>query len=1638
MGTHTGTKAKKTVNGLVKKAIAIADKSDKTKPKAAFKRFIGNFYGDAAAEDLAGATSEELLSAAESLFVFAKSRSKDKPKIRVLTPKSSTRSGKSWLHNRTVIEIVNDDMPFLVDSVMAELERLGEPAQLIIHPVMAVKRDAAGKLTDVLADPGADHDEKTRATAGVTFESLMHVQVPEETDPEILDRIGDTLHSVLGDVRLAVTDWLEMRRQATRIAADFDGDMAGLTQVQAKEVEDFLHWLHHDHYTFLGYRSFRIEAKGKARILHMEKKANLGVLRKPSLVMFHGVRSGAEVPPQFAAFLDQDSPLLIVKANQRATVHRRVHYAVVAIKAYDKKGTVVGIRLFAGMFTADVYTNSPNFVPVLRHKIDRIHERIGYRKHSHDGKRLQNVMENLPRDELFESSDDHLEEIALGILHLQERSRTALFVRRDNFDRFVSCLVFVPRDRYDTQLRLKIADILVTAYNGRVSSFFTQVTDSPLARLHFIIGTQPGRLPKVDVAALEATIADAARAWDDSLLESLVESLGEADGRTLHDRYAHAFPASYRETYTFQTAVFDIGKIEHLLAGDSIAMHLHVPDAAEPGSIHFKVYAKGAPLTLSDVIPVIENMGFKVIGEVPFQITPRGSAVAGGPLWIHDFDMCVDGGHSIDAEKVRDGVHTAFEKVWSGAMESDGFNKLVALAGLKWREVVVLRAYAKFLRQAAFPFSQSYIEDAFAAHPDVARLLIDLFMVRFDPVGHRGKIAAGTKKQENNIHRQILEALDAISSADEDRILRRYLNLVDSSLRTNFFQTGSDGQAKTYVSIKLNSQSVDDLPRPRPWREIFVYSPRVEAVHLRGGAVARGGLRWSDRREDFRSEVLGLVKAQMVKNAVIVPTGSKGGFVVKNPPSEGGRDAIQAEGIACYQIMQRSLLDITDSVVKDKIKPPKNVVRRDGDDPYLVVAADKGTATFSDIANAVSEDEYGHWLGDAYASGGTYGYDHKAMGITAKGAWESVKRHFREMGINTQKEDFTAVGVGDMSGDVFGNGMLLSKHIRLLAAFNHMHIFVDPNPDSATSWKERNRLFRMGRSSWTDYNAKLISKGGGVFERSAKSVKVSPEIKAQFGLEKSEVTPNELMTAILRADADLLWFGGIGTYIKAETESHADAADRANDAIRINADEVRVKVIGEGANLGVTQHGRIECGHQGVRLNTDAIDNSAGVDCSDHEVNIKILLNGLVQAKTLTTKARNALLEQMTGEVSELVLRDNYQQTQTISIIERRGSDVLDGQLRAMKMMERDGLLDRPLEFLPDDETIAERAARGQGLTRPEISVLLPYTKMWLYDQVVESTLPDDPVMEEDLVQYFPKPIQKKFLEAIRSHKLRREIIATVATNSFVNRVGASFLTAMMERSGMSAVDVVRAYLVTRSAYDLRALWSDIEALDNKVPAEIQLAMLEEINSMIERSVMWLLRNESVPMNMASTLSTLAPKVTKLRDVFDSVISPEVKAYIDSVSDRFASEGVPKPLARHVATIYSLAAANDIARIAAVTKLTIKQVAEVYFRVGNRFGLGTMRARARNMVLDSHWQKLAVAAAVEEIFSQQGVITQRVIDRSSKAKFNAEKALSDWVKDNQVGVDRFDQLSEELRSVDSINLAMLTVTNRQLAALHPA
>ncbi len=1235
-----------------------------------------------------------------------------------------------------------------------------------------------------------------------------------------------------------------------------------------------------------------------------------------------------------------------------------------------------------------------------------------------------NIVANFPRDELFQVSAEHLYHTSIGILHLQDRQRVALFIRRDDFERFVSCLVYVPRDRYTTDLRLRILVILERAFGGTVASHYGEVGDSPLARLYAIVRTTPGEIPEYRADEIEDEIIAASRSWPDHLLTAITTTHGEEHGVDLHRRYRNAFPPGYQDRFNAEQAVADVEKIERTLASGELGMTVYRPFDVADHQFRFKLFHPDRPIVLSQVLPMLEHLGLRVVDEIPHRV--RIDTDGGRKVLIHDFGLETESGAPVDLGALRENFQGAFLSVWHGEVESDRFNSLVLAAGLTSREVVVLRAYCKFLRQAGIAFSQDYMEQTLSANPALTRLIVELFMTLFDPAG-----GGGAETRAATIREALAKGLDQVVSADEDRILRRFLNAVESTLRTNYFQTAAEGGPKPYLSFKVNSRAIDELPLPRPMVEVFVYSPRMEGVHLRGGKVARGGLRWSDRREDFRTEVLGLMKAQMVKNAVIVPVGSKGGFVLKRAPSPSDREAYQAEGIECYKMLIRGLLDITDNLVGGEIVPPQIVVRRDSDDPYLVVAADKGTATFSDIANGVSAD-YGFWLGDAFASGGSQGYDHKKMGITAKGAWESVKRHFREMGVDTQSQDFTVVGVGDMSGDVFGNGMLLSPHIKLLAAFNHMHIFIDPDPDPEASFAERRRLFDLPRSAWTDYDSKLISEGGGIFERKAKSIAVSPQIRESFGIDADKLTPNEFMRQLLKSEVDLLWFGGIGTYVKAGHESHGDVGDRANDAIRVNGAELRCKVIGEGANLGLTQLGRIEFARAGGRANTDFIDNSAGVDCSDHEVNIKILLDAAIYDGDLTAKQRNSLLTKMTDEVGDLVLRDNYLQTQAITLIEAEGVDTLENQGRLIRMFERQGRLNRDVEFLPHDEELTDRAANRQGLTRPEISVLFSYCKMWLYDEILESDLPDDRHLAEDVIRYFPAPLHKTYKNRIASHRLRRELIATSITNSLINRVSGTFVTEIAEKTGMPAVDIARAYIISRDVFALRDVWEQIEALDNKVPASVQVTLHRQMQTLTQRGALWFLRNGGSPIDITVNISAFGSSVTALGDMIESVLPEDMNGRIQHRVGRYRDDGVPEALARKVAYAIVMPSACDIVRLSTARGVPIEEVARLYFSVGEDLGFGWLRYQGEKLAAASYWEKLAAAAVIEEFYAHQRDVTQGILEAAGGA---TDGAIDAWAAPRKASVERARGLVAELEAANVVDLSMLTVASRQLGSL---
>jgi glutamate dehydrogenase len=1596
--------------GLIDKIVREARKSLKGRKASMAGRFVHTYYANVPPPDILQRGPVDLWGAASSHWKLASSRKRRQAKVRVYTPRAEKHG---WNSPHTVVEIVTDDMPFLVDSVTAALNQLELIVHLVVHPMFKVRRDKRGRLIEVVGNKTPDS----------ISESFLHIEVTEQSDDR-WDRIRSTVETVLGDVRAAVEDWHAMRDRMSEIINELHSPPAKITLEETDEARDFLRWAYDDNFTFIGYRDYDLSSKGgRLKVLPIAKTA-LGILHKSDAEVFEQYGADQALPPDVGTSLRQPDLLMVTKSNLRSTVHRPVHLDAIGIKRLDAKGKVIGQHLFVGLFTSVAYTRSPSDIPLLRRKLQMVFERSGFSRGSHNGKALMNILETFPRDELFQISEDDLLDMGLGIVHLQDRQRVALFIRRDDFERFTSCLVFVPRERYTTDLRLRIQAILEEAFAGQVAAHYAQLGESPLARLHIVISCTPGEIPAYDVGQLEVRLAEETRSWADHLQDALTAAHGVQIGLKLGQRYQKAFPAAYRERFDAEAALADIDAVEWTLASGELGMHLYREDGAVPNEVSFKIYHAGTSIPLSDVLPMLEHMGLKVDDEILYKITPEGA----GAVMIHDFGLETRSGAPVKLDGTREIFHGAFRRVWRGEMESDGFNGLVLGAGLAWREVVIVRAYCKYLLQAGIAFSQAYMEQTLASNPALTRLIVRYFNCLFDPT-----LAKEGARRATSVRRSLIKGLDNVVSADEDRILRRFINMVDCTLRTNFFQPGADAGPKPYVSFKLDSQNLEELPLPRPLREIFVYSPRVEGVHLRFGLVARGGLRWSDRREDFRTEVLGLVKAQQVKNAVIVPVGSKGGFVVKQPPVGGDREAIQSEGIACYKTFISGLFDLTDNFQGARVVPPAAVVRRDSDDPYLVVAADKGTATFSDIANGVSI-EYGFWLGDAFASGGSQGYDHKKMGITARGAWESVKRHFREMGIDTQKEDFTVIGIGDMSGDVFGNGMLLSKHIKLLAAFNHLHIFVDPDPDPAKSFVERKRLFKTPRTGWGDYDRKLLSKGAAIFERRAKMLTLSPEIRTRFGIDKEMVTPNELMRCLLGVEVDLLWFGGIGTYVKSTNESHADAGDRANDAIRVNGWELRCRVMGEGANLGITQLGRIEYGLAGGRLNTDSIDNSAGVDCSDHEVNIKILLDSVIAKKHLDVKSRNITLAKMTVEVADLVLKDNYLQSQAISNVQAQGSEGFDSQVRLMRALEREGHLNRAVEFLPDDDTVAERTVAKHGLTRPELAVLMSYSKIWLYDQLLNSDLPDDPSLIGDLVRYFPSLLGKKYGKDIQNHRLRREIIATVVTNSMVNRVGGTFVHEFAEKTGMAPSEIAAAYVIARQVFGLRGLWQEIESLDNKVPAEVQTAMNLTMCKLMEWVILWFLRNGRRPLDIGSHVARYERGVSALTSSLNEVVPVH---YLEDANQRaqpYTDHGVPKELALRVAGVVNLYTGCDIVRLATQRKLTVDAVARLYFAVGSRFHLGRLRGSATQIEGGSHWQQLAVAALIEEIYAHQLDLTSQVMDFAGGEK-DPQKAIAIWSGKQKAAIDQAEQLLSELWSTEVTDLSMVAVASRQLRTL---
>ncbi|MBW3086805.1 NAD-specific glutamate dehydrogenase [Austwickia sp. TVS 96-490-7B] len=1598
------------------------------------ERLLTRYYRHVVTEDILARRPEDLLGAALSHRALAVERPVGTVNVHVFTP---TVEQEGWTTGHTVIEIVTDDMPFLVDSVSSYLARHHRSVHHLVHPQLVVRRDAAGNLQDVLdLDPQEAPDD-----FGVGVESWMHLQIDRESDATAREELTAGLQHILSDVRVAVEDWPKMTDRARVIAQELvDAPPVGADLPESTEAADLLRWLADGQFTFLGYREYTLDENqtdGHDQLVPVHG-TGLGLMRydseSPAAAHLNRLSGAA------AAKAREPEILVVTKANTVSTVHRPVYLDYVGIKSFDDTGRVVGERRFVGLFTGGAYTHSVTRIPYVAQKVRRIIASSGFAPESHLAKDLLGVLENYPRDELFQSDVSDLAEIATSVVHLRERRQPRLFLRKDDYGRFMSCLVYIPRDRYNTTVRLRLEALLRKAFRGESVEFTTLVSESVLARLHFVVRVAPGsELPDVNVDDLQRQVRDATRTWEEDLSEGARSEYGEETASRLLSRWSSAFPEAYKEDFQARVAVADLRHVEDLRDPGELRLNLYHAPGAPAEERRLKLYRRG-PLSLTELLPIFTDMGLEVTDERPYAL----EGADGTLVHIYDFGLRASSPQvwSVGADGARQRFQEAFQAVWSGHAESDGFNALVLSAGVDWRQVVILRAVAKYQRQAGTPFTQSFIEGTLTAHATIARLLVELFGARFDPDQYDESEVEERDAAQEAITERIMSALDEVASLDQDRILRTFLGVIQATLRTNYYQqprAGSDGvvpEVKPTVCFKLDPKAVPGLPAPRPMFEIWVYSPRVEGVHLRFGKVARGGLRWSDRREDFRTEILGLVKAQMVKNAVIVPTGSKGGFFAKQLPDPSvDRDAWLAEGIASYQLFISSLLDVTDNRVGGQIIPPERVVRHDPDDPYLVVAADKGTAKFSDIANGVAQS-YGFWLDDAFASGGSAGYDHKGMGITARGAWESVKRHFREMGIDCQTQEFTAVGIGDMSGDVFGNGMLLSPCTRLVAAFDHRHIFLDPTPDAVSSEAERRRLFDLPRSSWADYDASLISDGGGIFPRTAKSIPVSPQVRAALGMAQDveSVTPAELMKAILLAPVDLLWNGGIGTYVKASAENDGDIGDRANDAIRVDGRQLRCRVIGEGGNLGCSQLGRIEAAGVGVRVNTDAIDNSAGVDTSDHEVNIKILLTGLTREGDMTLKQRNSLLASMTDDVAAMVLRDNYEQNVLLGNARNQRSAMLPVHTRFIHWLEERGDLDRALEFLPDESEIARRLQNKVGLESPELCVLVAYAKLALKADLLEGSMPDEPWFTRTLTDYFPPAIREEYGDQLDTHPLKREIIVNSVANSLVNRGGITFVFRAMEETGASPEQIARAFVIAREVFDLRGYVEQIEALDTVVPTDVQTHMYLIFRRLLDRAVRWFLQRRPGQMDVAAEIERFSGAFATLsRMLPESLVGTEAARHRAEAAE-LMEQGVPEGLALHACGLLDLFSVLDVVELAHECDRSVESVAALYFATSEHFGVDELLKQVAGLPRGNRWDALARGAMRDDLYSVLESLTRSILS-STEETADAEERLATWLTANADAMERMRSSLGGITDVERPGLAPLSVALRTLRGI---
>ncbi|NQY12733.1 MAG: NAD-glutamate dehydrogenase [Henriciella sp.] len=1452
-----------------------------------------------------------------------------------------------------ILEAVGPDRPFLVDSLLGACSDLGIEVLTLFHPIVEL-------------DDGPH--------------SLIQIHLPDLTAQQQKDLLQEA-KATLSDVIDATGDYGAMRQRMAEEIARLEAN-THVTSRYKDEAVEFLKWLGQERFVFLGARSYTFQTGEDGAVLPEEpdtvEGSNLGLLRDDARNVLNRGAEPLLLTEEIGAFLAEPESLILAKATLFSRVHRRVNCDYVGVKHYGENGQVIGETRFLGLYTAEAYNESVRNIPLLRRRMERVLELLEVLPGSHNEKAISNIIEGWPRDELIQTKSEHLAPIMQGVLDLVARPRVRVFSRPDRFNRFVSTVVFVPREAYDTDLRRHISIAIEDAWGGRMTAFQPSFDGATMVRVLFQTAL-PTAGPRPDPAALEAKIAKLARRWNDRFADALAESQMDAEARAVAGYFVGAFNAGYREAFSPEEAMTDVAMLASLNPDHPICLRAYRRDSDGPGRIRAKIYSREGAIALSDCVPIFERMGLFVSFETGYPVTPSQKPVADAPdeYWVHSLSMKRSDRADIDLLQISEAFESAFVAVWSGQAENDGFNALVFNAGLNWRHAALCRALCAYRHQTGLDPARSTQIAALNAHPKLTKQLVALFDARFSPDLEEARDEACQSRRE-----AIDEALKAVPSLDHDRVIRRLADLIMAIQRTNFYQSTVSGAPRPFISFKIASRELEDLPAPKPYREIFIDSPMVEGVHCRFGPVARGGLRWSDRRDDFRTEILGLVKAQQVKNAVIVPVGSKGGFFPKQLPQGGSREAVRDAGVEAYKTFITSLLDLTDNLIDGSVHHPERTVIHDGDDPYLVVAADKGTATFSDIANEISMAQ-GFWLGDAFASGGSAGYDHKKMGITARGAWEAVKRHFREIGKDIQSEPFTVIGCGDMSGDVFGNGMLLSKQIRLQAAFNHMHIFIDPNPqDPETLWKERQRMFDLPRSSWMDYDASLISEGGGIFARTAKAIELSPEIKALTGLSADSVTPDELIHALLKSECELLWFGGIGTYVKASDETDTDAGDRANDSVRVDGSQLKAKVIGEGANLGLTQAGRIEAALNGVRLNTDAIDNSAGVDSSDHEVNIKILCTEAIRRGDLPSGERNVLLASMTDDVATHVLAHNYAQTNALSLAEMSAQRDHDAFERLMLRLEQRGVLDRAVEGLPNSAQMAQFKQDGRTLTRPEIAVLMAWTKIVLFDDLVASDIPDDPYFHQTLEHYFPEAL-RSYESTMQAHRLKREVISTVLANRIIDAAGPIFMLRLREQTGAPNAEIVAAFEIASALMGMRDLQQQINTLDNQAPAQRQLAM----QAMMARALASLTHG----VLGVGTGLPVADRIAALSDCADTLSATDLDqlpTYLRGLQQRRirqnAKDGVPTDLVTSVAQTMLIAGAPVLSHLVARAQTPPSQTAETYRNVGDALSLDRLRAAADLALNDMpYWDRLATRGLIRELEQLQSDAAQMALAMES-------------------------------------------------------